>query len=89
MEILFDWGDGTFTWTDWVDPGVTVNASHIWYEKGTYNVRVKAVDVHGYDSEWSDPLPVAMPISKTSHGFICKLLFRLIPPLIWSMLAKT
>jgi len=63
IQYCFDWGDGTFTWTDWYDSGETANASHVWYEKGTYQIKVKAIDIHGYESEWSDPLPVIMPYS--------------------------
>ena len=76
LQYIFDWGDGTFTWTDWHDSGETVNASHIWYEKGTYQVKVKAIDIHGYESEWSDPLPVIMPysfnikIEKPKQGYL-------------------
>ena len=53
---LWDWDDETPTeWTDLYDSGVTVNASHIWTETGKYNITVKAKDIHGEESEWSDP----------------------------------
>ncbi|HDM66777.1 MAG TPA: DUF11 domain-containing protein, partial [Thermoplasmatales archaeon] len=85
----FSWGDGTYS--DWLGPyssGEIVSASHSWSTKGNYEIRVKAKDTHGVESEWSDPLPVAMPMNKINHVFLGKLLlFRLIPPLLWSILA--
>ena len=58
----FDWGDGTLS--SWMGPfssdeAITVNWS--WSEKGSYAVRVKAKDVYGHESVWSDPLVVQMP----------------------------
>ncbi len=61
IQYIFDWGDGTLTWTGWYNSGEIANASHVWYEKGTYSIRVKAIDEHGAESEWSDPLPVKVP----------------------------
>jgi hypothetical protein len=63
FHILFDWGDGTNS--GWLGPyssGDTFEASHIWLTQGTYGVTVKAKDSYGLESEWSDPLPVSMPI---------------------------
>ena len=65
LYYLFDWGDGKFS--GWVGPknsGQTVSASHIWAEKGDYQIRVRARDDHGVQSEWSDPLPISMPKNK-------------------------
>lgn len=61
----FDWDDGTDT--GWIGPyesGVVVNASHIWETKGTYSVKVKAKDIHGAESDWSDSLVVSVPKNK-------------------------
>ena len=38
--------------------------SHIWHEKGNYDIRVKVKDIHGYESEWSDPLSIILPKRK-------------------------
>jgi hypothetical protein len=55
----WDWGDGTFSnWSVLIPSGVGVTGSHIWTRTGTYNVRVKAKDINGNESEWSDPLQV-------------------------------
>jgi len=59
---LWDWGDGNFS--DWLGPynsNVTVEAFHSWTTDGEYEIRVKAKDVHGDESNWSEPLGVIMP----------------------------
>jgi hypothetical protein len=65
VSYLFDWGDGKFS--GWVGPypsGNAGTASHKWSSGGTYQIKVKAKDDHGVQSEWSDPLPVTMPRGK-------------------------
>jgi hypothetical protein len=55
VSYMWDWSDGTPNeWTEYSDSGKTVNASHIWTEAGTYAIRVKAKDLHGDESDWSD-----------------------------------
>jgi hypothetical protein len=61
----FDWGDGDNS--GWVGPhpsGQTVEASHIWTVKGSYEITVKAKDINDFESEWSEPLPINMPRGK-------------------------
>jgi hypothetical protein len=61
IYYLFDWGDGNNS--GWIGPynsGVTGVASHIWTELGTYNVKVRARDVWGAGSIWSEPLGVTI-----------------------------
>jgi len=61
----WDWGDGTFTdWLGRYNSGETCEALHTWKEKGNYNVRVKAKFAEGWESPWSDSLPVSMPKNK-------------------------
>ena len=55
----FDWGDGTNS--GWIGPyssGEIAEITHSWIKKGAYNVKVKAKDEHGIESEWSQPLKV-------------------------------
>jgi len=66
----WDWGDETSGWDGPYDSGDTVTASHIWDEKGDYNIKVKAKDVHGEESPWSDPLPITMPKNKAINLFL-------------------
>ena len=61
LYYLFDWGDGSNS--GWIGPyssGSTASASHSWNEPGTYEVKVKAKDVLGLQSEWSDSITVTM-----------------------------
>jgi len=66
----WDWGNETSGWNGPYDSGDTVTASHIWEEKGDYNIKVKAKDVHGEESPWSDPLPITMPKTKAINPFL-------------------
>jgi hypothetical protein len=61
IYYLFDWGDGSTS--GWLGPytsGQTGSAKHIWTELGNYSVRVKARDVWGAGSSWSDSLLVTI-----------------------------
>lgn len=61
MYYLFDWGDGTRShWIKQQDLGEGI-ASHTWLLQGSYEVRVKAKDIYGRESNWSEPLSVSMP----------------------------
>lgn len=64
LYYKFDWGDGTFTdWLGRYDSGEPCVASHVWREKGIYDVRVKAKDVDGWESDWAT-LEVTIPKNK-------------------------
>jgi outer membrane protein assembly factor BamB len=56
-----DWGDDTTS--GWIGPfpsGVTQKQEHIWMNKGSFALKVKAKDRHGAESNWSDPLYMAI-----------------------------
>ena len=60
----FEWGDGNNS--GWIGPypsGTIVTANHTWTKKGTYNIKVKAIDTSNIESDWSDPFPIKMPYS--------------------------
>lgn len=62
VSYWFDWGDGTNSgWLGPVNSGASCSATHSWTTKGTYQIKVKAKDIHGRESNWSDPLPITMP----------------------------
>jgi hypothetical protein len=68
VYYLWDWGDGTHS--DWLGPfvsGAQASAQKSWGVKGKYSIRVKAKDIFGAESAWSDPLPIAMPTSKSTQ----------------------
>jgi len=60
----FDWGDDINRgWLGPYDSGEEVTSSHTWDSKGSFQIKVKAKDTNGIQSEWSDPLPISMPKS--------------------------
>jgi hypothetical protein len=62
IYYLFDWDDGSNS--GWLGPfpsGFTINASHIWSNRGSYSVSVKAKDNEDHESRWSEILYVSMP----------------------------
>jgi hypothetical protein len=61
IYYLFDWGDGkTSGWLGPFGSGAQVSASHMWYNKGVYNVVAKAKDESGLQSSWSEPLSIGI-----------------------------
>ena len=79
MFYIFEWGDGTYNFTDWYDSDETVSRSHNWSEKGYYQVRVKTVDYFGAESPWSDPLSISMPkVKQVNRSLFFQLLERLV-----------
>ena len=66
----FSWGDETYS--GWVGPfasGAVASAKHAWSERGTYEIKVKAMDTCGEESDWSDPLEVSMPKNNVFYSF--------------------
>jgi len=64
VHYKFDWGEGAYS--EWLGPyasGEEINVSHVWDSKGSYEIKVKAKDTDGVQSEWSDPLAISMPKS--------------------------
>jgi hypothetical protein len=62
----WDWGDGTFSpWLGPINSGTTASAQKSWNNQGQYEIKVSAKDTHGKISDWSNPLIVSMPRSKT------------------------
>jgi low affinity Fe/Cu permease len=59
IKYCFDWSDST-TWTEQLNSGEDVSLNHTWEKPGTYEIKVKARDQYGLDSDWSDPLLVTI-----------------------------
>ena len=63
-QVYYNWSWGDGNYSGWLGPfgsGASTSASHQWTAKGSYSIKVKAKDVFGAESNWSDPLPVTMP----------------------------
>ena len=67
LYYLWDWGDETGSeWDGPYNSGETYEVSHIWEKSGGFDIKVKAKDEHGAESEWSDSLSIAMPKNMAS-----------------------
>jgi hypothetical protein len=75
----WSWGDGNFS--SWLGPynsSEVVSANHTWSTKGTYIIKVKARDVDGLESQWSDSLSISIPRTRVSiNSFLSRLLQKL------------
>jgi hypothetical protein len=79
VYYMFDWNDGTTSgWLGPYNSGASVVGTKTWNTKGTYQVKVVAKDTHGVLSEWSDPLPVMMPLGFVFHHPFLQLLEKLL-----------
>ncbi len=62
VYYMWDWGDGNLS--EWLGPfnsGSVGSAQKSYTTKGNYLIKVKAKDVWGAESDWSEPLPITMP----------------------------
>jgi hypothetical protein len=60
VKYYIDWGDDNSETTGFNPSGTNVLVKHTWNEEGTYEIRVKAKDVNGAESNWAT-LQVSMP----------------------------
>ncbi|UCB59018.1 MAG: M28 family peptidase, partial [Thermoplasmatales archaeon] len=78
IYFQWDWGDGSFS--DWLGPydhDIRLRTPHTWDNKGDFDVRVKAKDEYGAESDWSDPLSISMPKNRrASFPILNNLLVR-------------
>jgi hypothetical protein len=79
VKYYIDWGDLTTTLTGLYESGWELIISHIWNTRGTYSVKVKAIDKYCAESNWAT-LTVTMPYSfnKPMPQFL-ELLFQRYP----------
>ncbi len=63
IKYIIEWGDGNSIETDYYPEGIAVEACHTYEEQGEYTIKVKAIDIHGEESDWAT-LEVTMPKSK-------------------------
>jgi len=74
IYYMFDWGDGTDSgWQGPYGSGQTVDENHIWDEYGSYEIKAKAKDINGIESDWSgiktvDIVENAAPSPPTING---------------------
>ncbi len=86
----WDWDDGTTS--DWEGPyysGETIESTHTWTAAGNYQIKVKSKDVHEYESDWSDPLSVNIPRTRSLSRPILQLLLERVQnlfPILWNII---
>jgi hypothetical protein len=67
VKYGWDWnGDSVVdVWDDnngnYYSSGTTISTSHSWNNQDSYSIKVKAEDINGGQSDWSDPLTVTIP----------------------------
>jgi hypothetical protein len=78
IYYMFDWGDGsTSDWIGPVDSGTSVNAIHQWASAGTYDIKVKAKDIAGKESDWSPAHTITIVAPSLEMGNITGGLFKI------------
>jgi subtilisin family serine protease len=64
INFYVEWDDSSIEeWIGPYDSGEIVKVKHNWTEKGIYNIRVKARDVYGAESDWAT-LEINVPKNK-------------------------
>jgi len=77
ISYFVDWGDETNS--DWIGPypsGEVVYESHVWTEKGDFEVKAKAMDNDNVQSPWSAPYSIHIDMPILDIGSIRGGLFR-------------
>ncbi len=79
VKYQIDWGDNTTTISGLNESGEEIIVAHTWSIKGTYSIKVKAIDENYAESDWAT-LTVTMPCSynKPIPQFL-ELLFQRFP----------
>ena len=63
-QLFYKWSWGNENFSDWLGPynsGDKSIASNIWNKKGNFEIKVKAKNLDGAESDWSDPLAFSTP----------------------------
>ena len=75
IQYGWDWDNDKEVdeWTDFYESGETVEAIHKWYVQDSFTkkvgVRVKSMDEHGAESDWSEPLDITVILSRSRSIF--------------------
>jgi len=70
VSFYIEWGDGTSNMTeDFIQSGSIKSIGHRWDAKGTYEIKVKAIDEHRAESDWQT-LEVSMPKKNSIDHFL-------------------
>ena len=65
VSYYIDWGDKTNSgWLGTYKSGETITVTHKWDKIGSFEIKAKARDAHGAESDWSDPFGFVAPRNK-------------------------
>lgn len=78
VYYCFSWNDGTIEWVGPYQTGEEIEVSHSWDEQGSYAIKVKAKDVTGAESDWSEPLLIQISKEKTILSFMFEKFYELL-----------
>ena len=70
IYYMIDFGDGTYS--KWINSYVIKEniASHSWNRPGKYDIKIKASDIYGMESDWSDPFTIHAKLNKLTKLII-------------------
>ncbi len=61
ISYQFDWGDGSMSeWSDFIPSGRRITEFHSYKKEGYFKIKVRAKDITGLLSEWSEPHNIAI-----------------------------
>lgn len=68
IYYMFSWDDGTSS--DWLGPytsGSSITAAHAWTDLGVYNIKIRAKDINGATSDWSEPHEMSIVLNEAPN----------------------
>lgn len=75
IHYIWDFGDGWSCGTIALESGGESTIHHCWETNGIFIVKVQAMDEHGAESRWSDPVLVTVRDSPSADWNILNILF--------------
>ena len=78
VKYFINWGDTTSESTDFNASGTDVTVKHTWRDEGTYNIRVRAQDIYGFEGP-EGTLKVTMSRSRPANSSLLLQLFERFP----------
>jgi len=76
VTYYFTWGDGDDDWTELTESGLQASASHTWSDTGSFDIKLKAVDEYGEESDWSESVNIEITKNKSINKPLINLIFQ-------------
>ena len=74
--FYIEWGDESNEWSDFMSSDEDISITHVWNEKGSFEIRAKCVDQFGEESDWGT-LTVTMPKTREFSNSIFEVMLKL------------